>query len=74
MLRQLDVGAEASRAKGRRLYDAAVAMRDIMTEFGMAVDGGKDSLSMAARVTNPEDRRDREIPRNTRYLRVCDLS
>jgi phosphoribosylformylglycinamidine synthase len=29
-------------------------MRDVMIEFGMAVDGGKDSLSMAARVTNPD--------------------
>src|SRR5512143_2891447 len=40
--------------EGARLYDAAVAMRDIMIEFGMAVDGGKDSLSMAARVTHPD--------------------
>ncbi|KAI0558449.1 phosphoribosylformylglycinamidine synthase [Gracilaria domingensis] len=31
------------------LYDAAVAMRDIMLELEIAVDGGKDSLSMAAR-------------------------
>jgi phosphoribosylformylglycinamidine synthase len=40
--------------EGARLYDAAVAMRDVMIEFGMAVDGGKDSLSMAAKVTNPD--------------------
>ncbi|HTF99934.1 MAG TPA: phosphoribosylformylglycinamidine synthase [Nitrospirota bacterium] len=40
--------------EGARLYDAAVAMRDIMISLGMAVDGGKDSLSMAARVTNPD--------------------
>ena len=38
--------------EGADLYDAAVAMRDIMTELGIAVDGGKDSLSMAARVTD----------------------
>ena len=38
--------------EGAELYDAAVAMRDIMTELGIAVDGGKDSLSMAARVTD----------------------
>ena len=38
--------------EGARLYDAAVAMRNIMIIFGMAVDGGKDSLSMAAKVTN----------------------
>lgn len=40
--------------EGSRLYDAAVAMRDMMVELGMAVDGGKDSLSMAAKVTNTD--------------------
>jgi phosphoribosylformylglycinamidine synthase len=39
--------------EGARLYDAAIAMRDLMIKFGVAIDGGKDSLSMAARVTNP---------------------
>jgi phosphoribosylformylglycinamidine synthase len=39
--------------EGAALFDAAVAMRDIMTELGIAVDGGKDSLSMAAKVTDP---------------------
>jgi len=34
--------------EGAVLYDAAVAMRNLMLELGMAVDGGKDSLSMAA--------------------------
>ncbi|HTR44257.1 MAG TPA: phosphoribosylformylglycinamidine synthase, partial [Thermodesulfovibrionales bacterium] len=34
--------------EGAALYDAAVAMRDIMLGLGIAVDGGKDSLSMAA--------------------------
>jgi len=40
--------------EGRRLYDAAVAMRDIMIKLGIAVDGGKDSLSMAAKVTDAD--------------------
>lgn len=40
--------------EGPRLYDAAVAMRDIMLSLGIAVDGGKDSLSMAAKVVNPD--------------------
>ncbi|NLI29535.1 MAG: phosphoribosylformylglycinamidine synthase [Nitrospiraceae bacterium] len=40
--------------EGARLYDAAVAMRDIMIDLGIAIDGGKDSLSMAARVTHPD--------------------
>jgi phosphoribosylformylglycinamidine synthase len=38
--------------EGAELYDAVVAMRDIMIDLGIAVDGGKDSLSMAARVTD----------------------
>jgi phosphoribosylformylglycinamidine synthase len=40
--------------EGADLYDAAVAMRDIMIGLGIAVDGGKDSLSMAAKVTNSD--------------------
>ena len=40
--------------EGARLYDAAVAMRDLMISLGIAIDGGKDSLSMAARVVNPD--------------------
>ncbi len=34
--------------EGALIYDAAVAMSDFMVELGIAVDGGKDSLSMAA--------------------------
>jgi len=34
--------------EGASMYDAAVAMRDAMLELGLACDGGKDSLSMAA--------------------------
>jgi phosphoribosylformylglycinamidine synthase len=36
--------------EGVALYDAACAMRDLMIQMGIAVDGGKDSLSMATRV------------------------
>lgn len=39
---------------GADLYDAAVAMRDIMIDARIAVDGGKDSLSMAARCPVPD--------------------
>lgn len=39
--------------EGARLYDAAIAMRDIMLELGIAIDGGKDSLSMASIVKYP---------------------
>ncbi|MBC8387754.1 MAG: phosphoribosylformylglycinamidine synthase [Actinobacteria bacterium] len=35
---------------GAALYDAAVSLGELMTEIGIAADGGKDSLSMAAQV------------------------
>ncbi|KAF0921008.1 hypothetical protein E2562_037987 [Oryza meyeriana var. granulata] len=34
--------------EGADMYDAAVALADCMIELGIATDGGKDSLSMAA--------------------------
>jgi phosphoribosylformylglycinamidine synthase len=44
--------------EGAKLYDAAVALSNVLSELGIAIDGGKDSLSMAAQVTddsgNPE--------------------
>ncbi|XP_071477860.1 phosphoribosylformylglycinamidine synthase-like [Diadema antillarum] len=36
--------------EGAALYDACQAMCELMAKLGIAVDGGKDSLSMAARV------------------------
>ncbi len=36
--------------EGAKLYDAAVALKEIMLALGIAIDGGKDSLSMAAKV------------------------
>jgi len=36
--------------EGAALCDAALAMRDAMVALGIAIDGGKDSLSMATRV------------------------
>jgi phosphoribosylformylglycinamidine synthase len=44
--------------EGAALYDAAVAMRDMMVELGIAVDGGKDSLSMAALVTQGDGKKE----------------
>ncbi len=34
--------------EGAWLYDAACALRDVMVDLGVAIDGGKDSLSMAS--------------------------
>ncbi|KAI7838801.1 hypothetical protein COHA_007416 [Chlorella ohadii] len=39
-------------SEGAAMYDAAVALRDAMLELEVAVDGGKDSLSMAAAAAN----------------------
>ena len=36
--------------EGAALYDACTAMCAVLNQLGVAVDGGKDSLSMAARV------------------------
>jgi len=36
--------------EGAKLYDAAVALSDILIGLGIAIDGGKDSLSMATQV------------------------
>ena len=36
--------------EGAKIYDAAVALRDVLIALGIAIDGGKDSLSMAAKV------------------------
>jgi phosphoribosylformylglycinamidine synthase len=36
--------------EGAALHETAAAVREIMLELGVAIDGGKDSLSMAARV------------------------
>lgn len=38
--------------EGAALYEACQSMCLIMKEFGIAIDGGKDSLSMAARIDN----------------------
>jgi phosphoribosylformylglycinamidine synthase len=39
--------------EGAKLYDAAIALSNILTDIGIAIDGGKDSLSMATQVTDP---------------------
>jgi phosphoribosylformylglycinamidine synthase len=36
--------------EGAKLYDAAIALSETLTKLGIAIDGGKDSLSMAAQV------------------------
>jgi phosphoribosylformylglycinamidine synthase len=36
--------------EGAKMWDACVAMRDSLMQLGVGIDGGKDSLSMAAKV------------------------
>jgi hypothetical protein len=40
-------------SEGAAMYDAACALRDAMVALEVAVDGGKDSLSMAAAAGAP---------------------
>ncbi|CAK8722046.1 MAG: phosphoribosylformylglycinamidine synthase [Candidatus Electronema aureum] len=47
--------------EGAALNDAARAMRDAMIATGMAVDGGKDSLSMATKVGSETVKSPREL-------------
>jgi phosphoribosylformylglycinamidine synthase len=42
--------------EGAKLYDAAVALKEILIELGIAIDGGKDSLSMATQITDAQGR------------------
>lgn len=47
--------------EGAALFDAVCAMRDLMIKLGIAVDGGKDSLSMATRVRDEIVKSPREL-------------
>ncbi len=47
--------------EGAAIYEAAEAMRDAMVKLGMAVDGGKDSLSMATMVDGETVKSPREL-------------
>jgi len=47
--------------EGAAIYDAAMGMRDLMVEVGMAVNGGKDSLSMATMVGDETVKSPREL-------------
>ena len=59
--------------EGAALYDAACAMRDLMIQLGIAVDGGKDSLSMATRVGEEIVKSPRELVIST-YATMPDIT
>ncbi|MFA5644110.1 MAG: phosphoribosylformylglycinamidine synthase [Patescibacteria group bacterium] len=52
------MGAPKLPGEGAKMYSAASAMRDLMLKLGMAVDGGKDSLSMATKVFNHDENKE----------------
>jgi phosphoribosylformylglycinamidine (FGAM) synthase-like enzyme len=37
--------------EGARMYQACSAIKDALLQLGVAIDGGKDSLTMAAKVS-----------------------
>jgi phosphoribosylformylglycinamidine synthase len=59
--------------EGAALNDAARAMRDAMIATGMAVDGGKDSLSMATMVGDETVKSPRELVISA-YAALTDIS
>jgi phosphoribosylformylglycinamidine synthase len=59
--------------EGAALYDAACAMRDAMITLGVAVDGGKDSLSMATRVGAETVKSPRELVISV-YATMADIT
>ncbi len=59
--------------EGAALYDAVCAMRDLMIQLGIAVDGGKDSLSMATRVGDEIVKSPRELVVSA-YATMADIT
>ena len=59
--------------EGAALYDADCAMRDLMIQLGIAVDGGKDSLSMATRVGDEIVKSPRELVISA-YATMADIT
>jgi phosphoribosylformylglycinamidine synthase len=61
------------KGEGAALNDAARAMRDVMIATGMAVDGGKDSLSMATMVDEETVKSPRELVISA-YAAMADIN
>ncbi len=58
--------------EGAALYDACKVMAELMQEIGMAIDGGKDSLSMATKVEGELVKSPRQLVIST-YAAVPDI-
>ena len=59
--------------EGAAIYDAAKAMGEVMIKLGMAVDGGKDSLSMATMVGDETVKSPRQLVISA-YAAVPDIT
>ena len=57
--------------EGAWLYDAACALRDMLVELGIAIDGGKDSLSIAAKTTRPSDNQEYTVKAPGELVIAC---
>ena len=65
----------AGKLKGEatRMYEAAIATRNLMIELGIAINGGKDSLSMATKLDNKIIKSPGELAIST-YVSVPDIT
>jgi len=61
------------RGERARIYDTAMAIGNMMSELGIAVDGGKDSISMAARVDTKDVKAPGEVVISG-YATMSDIS
>ncbi len=59
--------------EGAVMYEAAVAMRGIMSELGIGIDGGKDSLSMATKIDGKIVKSPRQLVIST-YCTMPDIT
>ncbi|GAA0164519.1 hypothetical protein LIER_20130 [Lithospermum erythrorhizon] len=59
--------------EGAAMYDAALALSEAMISFGISIDGGKDSLSMAAQVLAEVVKAPRNLVINV-YVTCLDIS
>ena len=59
--------------EGADMYDAAIALCDVMIKLGIAIDGGKDSLSMAAQASGETVKAPSNLVINS-YVTCLDIS
>ncbi|MDZ4225507.1 MAG: phosphoribosylformylglycinamidine synthase, partial [Candidatus Andersenbacteria bacterium] len=63
--------AAKERGEGAWLYDAVVALNDFCLQLGVSPDGGKDSLSMAAKLLRPETGEQEVVKAPGQFVAAC---